>query len=183
MNGPDRLMDRIYNALEGSEAAAAYSERHGIASAAVLTVLDDDHGALIANYLCERIKGKTVVEIGGGIGLLSMHLGHIAKRVYCIEANPMWSWTFACELLNKKPRNVSFLFGAADEFLGMIKADVAVICTHSDVVGMSLVARQFAPLVIDVYGEIIATNPENFDPLARALRAGACPYGTFGEQT
>ena len=95
-------LDAIYTAMDGSDSSAAYSERHGIASAAVLTVLDDNHAMLIAEHLRPRIEGKTVVEIGGGIGLLAMHMGLIAKRVYCIEANPMWSWTFAEMLLNKK---------------------------------------------------------------------------------
>ena len=111
-----------------------------------------------------------MVEIGGGIGLLALHMGQIAKRVYCIEANPMWSWTFATALLHAKPRNVSFLFGSADEFLGCIKGDVAVYCTHSDVTGMGLVAAQFAPVVIDFYSEIIANAPEHFDAVARELR-------------
>lgn len=163
-------LDAIYEAMEGSESSMAYSERHGIASAAILTVLDDNHAMLIAQHLAERIEGKTVVEIGGGIGLLAMHMGHIAKRVYCIEANPMWSWTFAVTLLEQKPRNVSFLLGAADEFLGCIRGDVAIYCTHSDVKGMGLVAAQFAPVVIDVYGEIIKKAPWCFDAIARELR-------------
>ena len=149
----------------------AYSERHGINSAAVLTVLDDETAGLIAERLAPRIEGKTVVEIGGGIGLLAMHLGMIAKRVYCIEANPMWSWTFAEVLLAHKPRNVSYLFGAADEFLGLVKADIAIYCTHSDVTGIGLVAAQFAPVVIDVYGELIKESPDKFDKLAQDLRA------------
>ena len=165
-----RHLDDVYNAIEGSETHQAFSERHGIKSAAVLTVLDDNHAMLIAQHLEPRIAGKTVVEIGGGIGLLAMHMGHVAKRVYCIEANPMWSWTFAGVLLAKKPRNVSFLFGAADEFLGAIKGDVAIICTHSDVQGMKLVGAQFAPIVIDVYGEIIEHAPHHFDKTARELR-------------
>lgn len=164
------MLDRVYEQMEGSEASQLYSDRHGIASAAVLTVLDDNHATLVAERLRPRIEDKTVVEIGGGIGLLSLHMGHIAKRVYCIEANPMWSWTFAEVLLHQKPRNVSFLFGAADEFLGCIRGDVAVYCTHSDVTGMGLVAATFAPVVIDVYGELIAEAPEHFDPLASALR-------------
>jgi predicted RNA methylase len=166
-------LDRIYNEMEGSDAALAYSDRHGIASAAILTVLDDQIADLMADYLIDRIFGKTVVEIGGGIGLLSLHMGLVAERVFCIEANPMWSWTFAEILLARKPRNVSYLFGAADEFVGLIKADVAVICTHSDVSGMKLKAAQFAPVVIDVYGELIASNPGRFDALARALRAAS----------
>ena len=158
-------LDAIYTAMDGSDSSAAYSERHGIASAAVLTVLDDNHAMLIAEHLRPRIEGKTVVEIGGGIGLLAMHMGLIAKRVYCIEANPMWSWTFA-----EMPRNVSFLFGAADEFLGAIRGDVAIYCTHSDVSSMGLVAAQFAPCVIDVYGELIKSAPEHFDANAIMLR-------------
>jgi hypothetical protein len=164
------LLDGVYQTMEDSETSMAYCERHGIASASVLTVIDDETAGLLAEYLAPRIEGKTVVEIGGGIGLLALHMGHIAKRVYCIEANPMWSWTFAEVLLKSKPRNVSFLFGAADEFVGAIRGDVAIYCTHSDVAGMGLVAAQFAPLVVDVYGEMIRASPESFDPLASALR-------------
>lgn len=163
-------LDSIYEEMEGSEAARNYSERHGINSAAVLTVLDDETAWLIAERLSPRIAGKTVVEIGGGIGLLALHLGMRAKRVYCIEANPMWSSAFVAALLHKKPKNVSYLFGAADEFVGLIKADVALYCTHSDVKGMGLVAAQFAPIVIDVYGELIAASPDSFDRFASQMR-------------
>jgi hypothetical protein len=163
-------LDEIYLAMEGSQASFRFSERHNINSQAVLTVTDDETAGLIAANLEPRIAGKTVVEIGGGIGLLALHMGMVARRVYCIEANPMWSWTFAQVLLDRKPRNVSFLFGAADEFVGMIRADVAVYCTHSDVEGMRLVASQFAPTVIDIYGELIAGNPSAFDATAIALR-------------
>lgn len=170
MSELSRDLDAIYEALEGSEESMAYSERHSVASAAVLTVLDDETAGLIAEHLAPRIEGKTVIEIGGGIGLLALHLGSYAKRVYCIEANPMWSWVFAGTLLKSKPKNVSFLFGSADEFLGTVKGDVAIYCTHSDVKGMGLVASQFAPLVIDVYGEIIKGAPQHFDEVARTLR-------------
>ena len=165
-----RLLGEIYNCFEGSESMLAYGERHGITSQAVLTVTSDETAHDMMEYLAPRIKGKTVVEIGGGIGLLAMHLGQIARRVYCIEANPMWSWIFAAQLIKTKPKNVSFLLGAADEFVGCIKADVALFCTHSGVETMRLVAGQFAPVVIDVYGEMIAKSPELFDPFARVAR-------------
>lgn len=173
------MLGEVYERMEGSESSRAYSERHNVNSAAVLTVIDDETASLIADHLAPRIEGKTVVEIGGGIGLLALHMGMIAKRVYCIEANPMWSWTFAEVLLRAKPKNVSYLFGSADEFLGDVKGDVAVYCTHSDVAGMGLVAAQFAPVVIDVYGELIAEYPEAFDPVASKLRTAAFPYGAF----
>ncbi len=108
------MLDDVYSAYEGSEKMADYSERHGVVSAAVLTVFDDDHASLIAEHLRQRIEGKTVVEIGGGIGLLALHLGTVAKRVYFIEANPMWSWIFAGVVLVKMTKHVSFLFGSAD---------------------------------------------------------------------
>lgn len=164
------MLGQIYNDMEGSEASVDFSERHNINSAAVLTMTDDETASLMAEYLAPRITGKTVVEIGGGIGLLAMHMGHIAKRIYCIEANPIWSSVFIAMLLNHKPKNVSFLFGAADEFVGTIKGDVAIYLTHSDVKGMGLVAAQFAPIVIDVYSEMIAASPESFDKTASFLR-------------
>lgn len=170
MSEISEMVGRVYNEMEGSEALQRYCERHGVNSAGVLTVLDDNHAMLIAERLRPQIEGKTVVEIGGGIGLLACHLGHIAKRVYCIEASPIWSWIFAGVLLEQKPRNVSYLFGSADEFLGAIRGDVALFCTHSDVKGMGLVAAQFAPVVIDVYGDLIKEAPEHFDATARILR-------------
>ena len=165
-----RDLQAVYEAMEASDASRQYSERHGIGAQAVLTVHDDETADLICERFHERLAGKTVVEIGGGIGLLALHVGLIAKRVYCIEANPMWSWVFAGTLLRHKPKNVSFLFGAADEFVGAIKGDVAIYCTHSGVESMRLVAAQFAPEVIDVHGEMIAANPQFYDPVASELR-------------
>ncbi len=163
-------LNKIYEAMEGNDASFDYSERHGIASQAILTITSDEAAHSVVERLAPRIAGKTVVEIGGGIGLLSLHMGRVAKRVYCIEANPMWSWVFAGVLLKSKPRNVSFLFGSADEFVGQIRGDVAVYLTHSGIETMGLVGSQFAPVVIDFYSELIAENPGAFDPLASALR-------------
>lgn len=164
------MLDGIYNAMDGSEIAEDYSQRHGIKSAAILTMHDDETAGLCAQYLAPRIEGRIVVEIGGGIGLLAMHMAQYAKRVYCIEANPMWSWTFAALLLAKKPKNVSFLFGAADEFAGQIRGDVALFCSHSGLADMRTVAARFAPVVIDVHRDIINEAPNLLDPLLVKLR-------------
>lgn len=169
--GLQKDLNAVYESMQGSEASERYSERHGIKSQAILTITDDEAAFRVAEHLAPRIEGKTVVEIGGGIGLLALHLGQFAKRVYCIEANPMWSWIFAGTLLHNKPKNVSFLFGSADEFVGTIKGDVAIYLTHSGVTPMRVTAMHFAPVVIDVYGELVAEHPERFDELARTLRA------------
>ncbi|OSI24888.1 hypothetical protein BST65_17150 [Bradyrhizobium canariense] len=164
------MLEQIRRTLDASATYANYAERHNIRSAPMLTVTQAEVAASIADRLEDRIRGKTVVEIGGGIGLLSLYLGAVAKRVYCIEANPMWAMIFTELLMEMKPKHVSYLFGAADEFVGEIRGDVAIICSHSDVAGMQLIGRQFAGEVIDVYGDMIAANPLAFDPLARSLR-------------
>lgn len=167
------LLSGVQRAMEGSEVSAAYAARHGIQSQSVLTVTDDEMAGLLAEHLAPRIAGKTVVEIGGGIGLLALHMGFYANRVFCIEANPMWATSFTACLLSVKPKNVSYLFGSADEFQGLIKADVALFCTHSGVEAMKAAGLLFAPEVIDVYGEIIAASPTSFNKLATSLRPTA----------
>ena len=164
------LFAEMYDNMRRSEDAMAFSDRHNIRSAPVLTVVDDELAGLITAHLSPRIEGKTVVEIGGGIGLLSLHMASVAKRVYCIEANPFWSLSFVQLFLERKPKNLSFIFGAADELVGCIKADIAIVCTHSDVEGMTLIGRQFAPSVLDVYGELVDANPGAFDAFARQAR-------------
>lgn len=149
------MLDHVYDAMDGNDLAQEYSRRHRIESAAILTIYNDEIANEVAGYLADRITGKTVIEVGGGIGLLAFHLSLYAKHVYCIEANPMWSWTFASCLLARKPINVSYLFGAAREFTGIIRGDVALFCTHSDAIGMKETATEFAPDVIDVYGELM----------------------------
>lgn len=164
------LMQKASFVMDGADDLCAYTDRHGIQSASILTVCEDELAAGIAALIAPRIEGKVVVEIGGGIGILAFHLGRYAKRVWCIEANPIWSATFIELLFTLKPKNVSYLFGSADEFAGQIQADVAVFATHSGVDAMKEAGRLFAPLVIDIYGEMIADKPDDFDPLARALR-------------
>lgn len=82
----------------------------------------------------------------------------------------MWSMMFTELLLRKKPKNLSFLFGAADEFVGYIKGDISLVCTHSDVAGMKAIGSNFAPTVIELYGEMIEANPGAFDRWASTAR-------------
>lgn len=114
------LVMQLGHQMVDPEANAEYMERHDIRAAANLTAEDDEFACLIAAHLADRITGKTVVEIGGGTGLLAIHLAGIAERVFCIKANPVW---LHVELfMNRKPKNLSYLFGCADEFVGLIGA-------------------------------------------------------------
>lgn len=164
------ILNKVYESMQGSEVAMDYDQRHGVDSLSILTVTNDERADLIASHLEERISGKVVVEIGGGIGLLAFHLSQYAKRVFVIEANPAWSHVYVAFLYATKPKNVTFIFGAADEVADQIRGDVALFCTHSDSRGMGRVASRFAPEVIDVYGEIVGGMDAG--PLWNILRMG-----------
>lgn len=150
------ILEAVYPALDGNEEAMRYSDRHGIGSMAILTITSDEKAALVAEHLADRIRGKTVIEIGGGIGLLAFHLAQYAERVIVFEANPVWTSVYVSFLHYRKPKNVTFIFAAAEELAGQFRGDVAMFCTHSDAAGMKRTALLFAPEAIDVYGEIVA---------------------------
>lgn len=177
MNDTANMVEQLYNHAHDDKVAdlvTAYDERHGIESAAVLTIYDDETAALVASHLADRVRGKVVVEIGAGLGLLALHLSEYAAKVIAIEANPMWTSCWVAFLHSKKPKNVTWIFGAADEVAGMVRGDVALFCTHSDCDGMARTAELFAPEVIDVYGEIVP-----HEQMARSAkrRASSLPGG------
>ncbi|MGH8114632.1 MAG: hypothetical protein ACREPS_06220 [Rhodanobacteraceae bacterium] len=125
----------------------------------------------VMQRLAPQIEGKVVVEIGAGTGLLGVRMGAVAKRVFCIEANPWWGMAFAHDLMANKPRNVSFLLGAADEFRWLIRGEVALFCAHIGVASLTKIAANFAPRVIDVYGELFGRDATTTEQARDALRA------------
>ncbi len=170
MSSISTMFEEIRKSLDQSREYVAFAERHNVRSASILTVTDAEDDVALADRIEARIRGKVVVEIGTGIGLLALCMITVAHQVFAIEANPIWALTFTQLLVDVKPKNVSFILGSADEFIGVIKADVAVIATHSDVKGMKALGGQLAKETIDIYGELIEANPEAFDAVARKLR-------------
>lgn len=162
------VLEAWYSQMDGNALLEDYHTRHGTESQCILTNYDDEHAALVADYLRERIAGKIVVEVGAGIGLLACHLAADAKRVYAIEVDPAWSSTFIWCLYKKKPVNLSFIFGKAEE-APPLSADVALFCTHSGRESLHRAASRFAPLVIDVYAELMRDNEhwKQVEPLTR----------------
>jgi predicted RNA methylase len=71
-----------------SQAYSNFAQRDNIRSAPILSVVEKDTAESICQLLSDRIAGETVIKIGGGIGLLSLAMAPVAKRVYCIEGNP-----------------------------------------------------------------------------------------------
>lgn len=147
-------IEHYYESMGGSPLLEEYHRRHGTESACILTVYDDEHADAIVEYLRPRIEGKIVVEIGAGIGLLACHMATIARRVYAIEVDPAWTSCFLVALYAKKPPNLTFIFGRAED-APPIAADVAVFCTHSAHDALYRAASRFAPEIIDVYAETI----------------------------
>jgi hypothetical protein len=164
------ILGRIGKVMNWSETANSYAARHGIDAAPHLTVVDDEFAAAVATILEPRTRGKVVIDVGGGIGLLALHVAASARRVFVVEANPVWAACWIDLFHERKPKNLSYVFGAASEFIDYIKADVAIVATHSDVRAMMSTARQFAPEAIDIYGELISENPKGFDEWARRAR-------------
>jgi hypothetical protein len=151
------LLDRYYEQMEGSEVVEEYHNLHGTESLGILTVYDDDRAARIASHLRERIAGKVIVEIGGGIGLLACYLAQYAAQVICFEVDPAWMSCFVHVLYKKKPRNLTYVFGDARQ-LAMFRADIALFCTHSGHESLKEIGRLFAPEVIDVYAELVGVT-------------------------
>ncbi|MGH7226661.1 MAG: hypothetical protein ACRELF_25880 [Gemmataceae bacterium] len=161
----------IYSALQASEAYLDYRKRHGIESANILSIIAEPLADGVMARLGPEISGKVVVEIGAGTGLLGVRMGAVAKRVFCIEANPWWGLAFVHDLVARKPKNVSFLLGAAEEFEGIVHGDVAVFCAHIGVPSLAGTASKFAPKVIDVYGELFGRDATEAEAGVERLRA------------
>lgn len=154
----DALLKEYYESGEGNAMLEDYHGRHDTHSAIILTVTDDERADLIARWLEPRIAGKVVVEIGAGIGLLACHLALRAKRVYAIEVDPAWTSAFLAVLYARKPPNLTFIFGRAQD-APPIAADVALFCTHSAHAELYHQAARFAPIVIDVHAELLREEP------------------------
>lgn len=141
-------VERLYNELEGEELVWLYDQRAGIASAKILTVYTPVQAIDYLAPLRHRLEGKTVIEIGAGIGWLALFAARYSKEVFAFEADPAWSWVFARKLYTIKPPNLTWIFGNAESMVGKLRGDVALVWTRSDTDGMMAIARQFAPEVI-----------------------------------
>ena len=181
----ERLIETVYESNEGSDLVMSYMDRHGVNSLCVLTVDSYRDALQEIEKLWPRIKGKIVVEIGAGVGMLAIQMAKFAKRVYAIEADPAWAWVFTDALYAVKPANLTYIFGRAQEMVGILKADVAVIYTNSDVGGMAKLASEFAPAVIRgplvPFADRTVADPEDIAFAERvAARIGVQRFGVCG---
>jgi ribosomal RNA adenine dimethylase len=148
----------------------AWRQRMGIAARHYLTVVRPEDADWILQKLAGRYEGKTVIEIGAGIGVLAARLAERARHVYAIEADPSWNLVYAKyggraesdwdaassdlpeELARVVPRsyhttaiNLTWIFGRAQDMVGQLRGDLAICVTGSDEAALRELAGAFAP--------------------------------------
>jgi hypothetical protein len=128
-----------------SKLEARYDDRHGIASKHWLTILRPEDATWIVGRLGDRLVGKTVVEIGAGMGVLAVEMARVAKRVFAIEADPKWGLAFVRYMYRDKPTNLTWILDRAQNVVDLIRTDLAVVVTGSDEVNLRELAGRFAP--------------------------------------
>jgi len=148
MKDAEQEIDRIYEQNEGSETMEAYHSLHEIESLAILTITNPYAATREVDRYASRIRGKTVIEVGAGVGFLAIEMARFAKQVYAIEADPAWNWVFTECLYQKKPKNLTWIFGAAETVAPFLRGDVAVVFTGSGHRAMLEVAERMCPEVI-----------------------------------
>lgn len=141
-------IEKVYASTDGNPAVMDYMDRHEVDSMLILTVASYYAAQGEVQKLLPHIEGKTVVEIGAGVGMLALQMARYAKHVWAIESDPAWSWIFTKHLYELKPPNLTWIFGRAQDLVGVLHADVAVVYTRSNVKGMGAIAKQMAPELI-----------------------------------
>jgi hypothetical protein len=127
-----------------SAAEERYDAAHGVQSKHWLTILRPEDAVWIVERLGQRIIGKTVVEIGAGIGVLAIEMSKVAKRVFAIESDPKWGVVFARHMYRNKPTNLTWILDSAESVVDLIRGDIAVVVTGSDEVNLRALAARFA---------------------------------------
>jgi len=153
------LVNFIYNLYHEDDDFREKVERYhkDTKSTLILTVYDEEKARQEVAKFVDIIHDKVVVELGAGIGLLALEMSKYARYVIAIEKDPAWSWVFVKNYLYRKPRNLLFVFGDAEEFVKLlnIKADVVVIYTRSAIEYFIVLALCFSPRKIILNGKII----------------------------
>lgn len=153
MKAIERAIERGYEALDGDQSGVTgrYRDRHETESACILTITSVEQASRVVAWIDDRIKGKTIVEVGAGVGIFALALAKRAAHVYAIESDPCWTWAFVQHLYETKPSNLTWIFGQAEELRGRIGGDIAIVLTRSGIPRMRKIARFFAPEVIMLY--------------------------------
>jgi protein-L-isoaspartate O-methyltransferase len=132
-----------------------YQERVGVKAAHIATIVSDKNATWMMAKMLPRIAGKVVVEIGAGLGVLAVEMARHAFRVFAIDSDPQFTASFANALYLTRPPNLTWIFDTAEGVIesglaAAMKADVAVVVTGSDEVGLCKLAQAFVREPSDV---------------------------------
>jgi ribosomal protein L11 methylase PrmA len=132
-----------------------YQERVGVKAAHICTIVTPENTTWMMAKMLPRIAGKVVVEIGAGLGILAVEMARHAARVFAIDSDPQFTASFANALYQKRPPTLTWIFDTAEGVLASglaaaMKADIAVLVTGSDEVGLCKIAASFVASPSDV---------------------------------
>ena len=132
-----------------------YEHRMGVKAQHITTICSPENTRWMMRKMLRRIRGKVVVEIGAGHGILAIEMAKVAKRVFAIESDPMWTYDFVQVLYKTKPANLTWIFDTAENVLeaglgSAMNAGVAVVVTGSDETNLRKLAEQFVLEAEDV---------------------------------
>lgn len=167
----------------GAEIRKAFERREDIKTSHIATIVRPENTRWIVERLAVKFNGKgceqcdaagglrdrcpvcagrggikaladmTIVEIGAGIGWLAVDLARVARRVFAIEADPLFSQAFGRKLYEEKSSNLTWIFGTATPEMAtwIPKADLVVIVTGSDDERLRKLGEHFAKM----YGDVV----------------------------
>jgi tRNA G46 methylase TrmB len=132
-----------------------YQQRIGVTAAHICTIIAPENTRWLMKKLTPRIEGKVVVEIGAGLGVLSIEMAKVAKHVFAIDSDPEFTGAFVVKLYQERPANLTWIFDTAQGVIASgladaMLADVAVIVTGSDERGLRLLAERFVRAASDI---------------------------------
>lgn len=175
MSEAEELIERVYEMNEGNESLEEFHDRHGVESLLILTISSAYAATREVDQFASQIRGKTVIEIGAGVGFLALEMAKFANHVYAIEADPAWNWIFTQALYDVKPANLTWIFGAADSVSRWLTGDVAVVYTRSGVDAMERAARRMCPELIR--GPILPMD-ERYSDVPEEIREAAKQFAS-----
>lgn len=147
----------LLDASKEHEDRVAFNKRSGIRTTHIATMVHHVNTVWILRRLeqqFQNLKDMTVIEIGAGVGVFAVNLAERCKRVFAIEADPLFSREFAVRLYADKPSNLTWVFDVAVPEMAarnggwLPRADLVLVLTGSDEENLRDLAEQFGDAVV-----------------------------------
>lgn len=150
----EEAVDDATEWAEGRRDVEDYHERHGTETCQITTVSRPSQAVRVVGAYADRIRGKRVIEVGAGVGLVALEMARHAAHVYAVDLDPIFTWAFVEHVYRVKPPNLTWVFGRVQDVQELLRDkvghsfDVAVCFTRSDGDRLRRICGQLAPEVI-----------------------------------